>query len=80
MAPTIMVARVAMQASGQVEDARTAHLSDLEFRGQSNPSGHTTQILSHVIHSARVGGRDNESSEDHDSEKRGRIDAPVEEI
>ncbi len=52
-----MVARVTMEPSGQ-EDARTAHLSDLEFRGQSNPSGHTTQILSNDIRSVGVRGRD----------------------
>ena len=79
MAPTIMVARVAMQASGQVEDVRTAHLSDLEFRGQSNPSAHTTQILSHDTR-ARNGVIYNDSSEDRGSEKRVPIEVPVEEM
>lgn len=78
MAPTIMVARVTMQELPQVEDSRTAHLSDLEFRGHSNPSGHTTQILSQGIH-AQVGGRDDEYSEGRGSEKRGPIEAPAEE-
>ncbi|KJA17196.1 hypothetical protein HYPSUDRAFT_206367 [Hypholoma sublateritium FD-334 SS-4] len=80
MAPTIMVARVAMQELPQVVDTRTAHLSDLEFRGHSHPSGHTTQILSHGIR-APTGGRDNESPESkgaRDAEKRGPIDAAVE--
>ncbi|KJA17197.1 hypothetical protein HYPSUDRAFT_57828 [Hypholoma sublateritium FD-334 SS-4] len=69
MAPTIMVARVAMQASGRAEDVRTAHISDLEFRGHSRPSGNTSQILSHGLH-AQVGGRDDEYSDGRDSEKR----------
>ncbi|KJA17198.1 hypothetical protein HYPSUDRAFT_206369 [Hypholoma sublateritium FD-334 SS-4] len=72
MAPTIMVARVAMQELSGVVDTHTAHLSDLEFRGHSNPSGHTTQIPSHGIR-APAGGRANESSEGpRDSEKEGR--------
>ncbi|KJA17210.1 hypothetical protein HYPSUDRAFT_206380 [Hypholoma sublateritium FD-334 SS-4] len=78
MAPTIMVARVAMQASRQAEDAPTAHISDLEFRGQSNPSVNTSQILSQGIR-ARAGVRDDISSEGRDSEKQGplAVNAPV---
>ncbi|KJA17199.1 hypothetical protein HYPSUDRAFT_206371 [Hypholoma sublateritium FD-334 SS-4] len=78
MAPTIMVARVAMQGSGQAEGARTAHLSGLEFRGDSRPSGNTSQILPRSI-GARVGGRDDESSEGpRDAEKGGPTDVAVE--
>lgn len=78
MAPTIMAARVAVQASEQAVDARTAHISDLEFRGHSNPTGNASQILSQGIR-AHVGSRDDISSEGRDSEKQGPVEAPVEE-
>ncbi|KJA17214.1 hypothetical protein HYPSUDRAFT_206386 [Hypholoma sublateritium FD-334 SS-4] len=79
MAPTIMVARVAMQELPQVEESCTTHLSDLEFRADSSPSGNTSQILSHGIR-VRVGAsRADMSSEGHDLEKRRPLEALVEE-
>ena len=74
--PTIMVVRVAIQASEQAEDVPTARISDLEFRRHSSPSGSASQALSQGIR-VRVGGRDYISSEVRDSEKQEPAVAPM---
>ncbi|KJA17213.1 hypothetical protein HYPSUDRAFT_219033 [Hypholoma sublateritium FD-334 SS-4] len=76
MMPTIMVVRVAIQASEQAEDVHTARISDLEFRRHSSPSGSASQVLSQGIR-VRVGGRDDISSEVRDSEKQEPAVAPM---
>ena len=77
MAPTVMVARVAQKVSEQAGDPRTAHISDLEFRGQLSPSDNTSQLLSQGIF-ARAGARDDGASDGRGTEKRVPVEALVE--